>query len=97
MKQQQLNNVMKKFKQAFSEVELNQLAEQVGFCKRRRTITPYRLMVALVESLSTGRIETLADILRAFDGLHGESVQYKPFHNQLAKEEFPATTNGKAQ
>ena len=80
---------MKKFKQAFSEAELEELGAQTGFCKRRRTVTPYRLVIALMESLSTGRIETLADILRAFNGLHGESVQYKPFHNQLAKEKFP--------
>jgi len=80
---------MKKFKQAFSEKELEELGERLGFCKRRRTVTPYRLVIALLESLSTGRIETLADILRTFNGLHGESVQYKPFHNQLAKEKFP--------
>ncbi len=89
MRQKQLNKVMKKFKQAFSEEELETLGEQTGFCQRRRIVTPYRLGIALMESLSTGRIETLADILRAFNGLHGETVQYKPFHNQLAKKAFP--------
>lgn len=55
---------------------------------KRGKITPYRLGVSLIETFSTGRVETIADIVRSFNGLHGESVQYKPFHKQLSKEAF---------
>jgi hypothetical protein len=89
MERKQLNKLVNKFKQTLSEEELEQLGEKTGFCQRRRTVTPYHLGISLIEALGTGRVETIADIVRSFNSLHGQSVQYKPFHKQLAKETFP--------
>lgn len=89
MGQQQISNITKQMKQAFSEQELLKLGEQTGQCRRRRKITPFRLALSLIQSLGSGHVETIAALRREFNRLHGENVQYKPFHNQLAKRAFP--------
>jgi hypothetical protein len=89
MEQTQLSNITKQMKQAFNEQVLLELGAETGQCRRRRKVTPYRLALSLIQSLGAGRVETIADLHREFNRMHGESVQYKPFHNQLAKEAFP--------
>ncbi len=54
-----------------------------------RDITPYRLSLGLVEVFATSKVETIADMHRAFNARCRTDVQYKPFHNQLAKSQFP--------
>ena len=88
MEQKQLTKLVRKFKQTMSEKELERLGEMTGLCQRRRTVTPYRLGISLIEAMGSGQVETIADILRSFNALHGESVQYKPFHKQLSKASF---------
>lgn len=51
-------------------------------------MTPYRLVLSLLASHATGRVETLADIHRQFNALFAMTVAYKPFHNQLSKDTF---------
>ena len=75
-------------KRVLSPTRLNDLGRQVGFCHRERLVTPYRLVLGLLASHATGRVETLADIQRQFNALFGTTVAYKPFHNQLAKRLF---------
>ncbi len=65
------------------------MGKYVGFCKREREITPYRLCLGLVEVMGLSKIESIADIHRSFNALCRTDVQYKPFHNQLAKKQFP--------
>jgi len=65
------------------------VGKQTGFCKRERDITPYRLCLGLVEVMGLSKIESIADMHRAFNALCHTEVQYKPFHNQLAKKQFP--------
>lgn len=89
MERKQLNKLVSKFKQTLSEQELEDLGEKTGFCQRRRTITPYCLGISLIEALGSGQVETIADMVRSFNSLHGQSVQYKPFHKQLSKKAFP--------
>ena len=62
---------------------------QSGHCRRLREVTPQRLVCALVESLGASRVETVTDILRTFNAQTGLNVQYKAFHNRLAKPAFP--------
>src|SRR5688500_14304835 len=50
---------------------------------------PLGLLVACMVTLGSGSALWLADILRSFNAITGGSVQYKPFHNQLSKDEFP--------
>jgi hypothetical protein len=89
MEQKQLSNIMRQMKQAFNEQQLSELGAETGHCKRRRKVTPYRLAMSLIQSMGSGQVESIADLLREFNRLHGEDVQYKPFHNQLAKASFP--------
>jgi hypothetical protein len=51
-------------------------------------VTPFRLVMAMLSSLASGKVETLADIQRSFNALFGERLAYKPFHNQLSKRGF---------
>lgn len=83
------STVMKQFKRTFDEASLNELGKATRLCRREREVTPYRLMLALIESFATTRLESIADIHRAFNALCDRQVQYKPFHNQLRKAGFP--------
>jgi hypothetical protein len=89
MEQQQITNIMKQMKRALSEQTLLKLGEETGQCRRQRKVTPMRLALSLIQSMGSGHVESIADLRRDFNRLHGEEVQYKPFHNQLAKRSFP--------
>jgi hypothetical protein len=89
MEHKNLSSVVRQFKQTFSEQVLNALGKAVRFCFRVGEITPYRLALGLIEVFATLRVETIADMHRAFNALCGTTVQYKPFHNQLVKATFP--------
>ncbi len=88
MEQKKLTTLVSKFKRAIKEDDVNAIGREVRFSKRERVITPYRLAMSLLVSLSTTRVETFADIQRCFNALFGTGVAYKPFHNQLAKWRF---------
>jgi len=89
---QHSNKVVRQFKRTFSETALNELGKARRFCIREREVTPYRLALGLIEVFASARVETIADLQRAFNALCGTTVQYKPFHNQLAKAQFPEFT-----
>ena len=89
MEQQQITNIAKQMEQALSEQELLKLGQETGQCHRQRKVTPLRLALSLIQSLGSGLVESIADLRRDFNRLHGEEVQYKPFHKQLAKPSFP--------
>jgi len=71
------------------ESQVEHAARECGLLKRRRDVTPMALLVACLSTLGVADARWLADILRTFNRLTGKTVQYKPFHNQLAKEAFP--------
>ncbi len=71
------------------EKEVEHAARECGLLKRKRDVTPMALLVACLSTLGVADSRWLADILRTFNRLTGKSVQYKPFHNQLAKDAFP--------
>ena len=77
------------FKRSFSETQLNALGRLTRFCYHERSVTPHRLALSMVEAFASRDIETIADIQRTFNALCDQTVQYKPFHNQLAKRQFP--------
>ncbi len=67
-------------------------AKSTGFMKRIRAIKPLELVTSIVSALSKGNVTSINEILRQFNGMRlseDEFVAYKPFHNQLRKEEFP--------
>lgn len=84
-----LTTAARQLRKSLEKETLTQLGRETGFAERLREVTPHRLAVSVIGALASQRIETIADILRGFNALTGANVQYKPFHNQLAKDEFP--------
>ena len=74
--------------------EVNQLGRATGQARRLRAITPHRLCVAVVSTLASARVESLADLLRAFNYQNGVTVAYKAFYNRLALAGFAAFMHG---
>ena len=66
---------------ALSVDAVNQLGRNTGQAQRLRTVTPHRLFLAIVSTLGGGRVESLADLLRAFNHQNGVAVAYKAFYN----------------
>jgi hypothetical protein len=89
MNQEYITETMNQLTALFSEPELNQLGKELNFAKRDRDITSYRLSMAVITVLANHSIDSIADIHRGFNSLFDREVEYKPFHNQLVKPEFP--------
>ena len=81
----QLRMVADKFQWVFSEELLNTCGKDTKFCRRQRTMTPFRLGLALTATCASHRVETLADFHRGFNALFDTTLTYKAFYNQLAK------------
>lgn len=88
MKQKQFNKLARQLTQIFCGDNLNQLARKCRFMRRERKIEPFKLMLSIISTLGSGKIETLADLQRSYNFMAEENVAYKPFHNQLSKPEF---------
>jgi len=84
-----VGEIERKFKAVFDEASLTKLGLGTGFTERLRDITPYRLVLAFVSSMGSADIESIADVHRRFNEFNGLAVSYKPFHNQISKENFP--------
>jgi len=84
-----ITQTMNQFTEVFSEPEVNRLGKEINFAKRDRDITSYRLSMAVITVLASHSIESIADIHRGFNSLFNMEVEYKPFHNQLVKKNFP--------
>src|SRR5712691_10887241 len=80
-----LSMVADKFQWVFSEALLNACGKEGKFCRRQRTITPFRLGLALTATCASQRVDTLADVHRGFHALFDTTMTYKAFSNQLAK------------
>jgi hypothetical protein len=84
-----VESIAKQLIRAVGEAEVEGIARECGLLRRKRTITPMALLVACLSTLAVANARWLADILRTFNQFTGKAVRYKPFHNQLAKDEFP--------
>lgn len=73
---------------ALSVDDVNQLGRDTGQATRLRTVTPHRLFLAVVSTLASAHVESLADLLRAFNHQNGVTVAYKAFYNRLAHVGF---------
>lgn len=76
------------FRACFDRNVIEELAVTCGFTRRFRKVRPFELVLAGIATLGRGGRSTLADIRREYIQLTGETVEYKPFHNQLVKDEF---------
>lgn len=79
-------------KMVFAPEEIDELGKQTGQSQRLRIITPFRLMLALLQGLGEGRAETIADLCRAFNYAFDTRVAYKAFYNRLARPGFAEFT-----
>jgi hypothetical protein len=84
----QASTVVRQFKRTFEEQSVNRLGKATRLCRRERVATPFRLMLALIESFACAGLDSIADIHRTFNALCDTHMRYKPFHNQLAKPGF---------
>lgn len=75
-------------KRLFGEVQSERSARECGFVQRLRELLPHELLLSLLTTLGTRKVTALAEIHRAYQAATGSSIEYKPFHNQLRKEEF---------
>ncbi|MDK2600797.1 IS4 family transposase [Vibrio vulnificus] len=85
-------SLQKQFKQFFNANILQKMAKSTGLIKRCRAILPDQLVISLVAALSKGNCTSIADLLRQFNCMclsPEDAVAYKPYHNQLRKDEFP--------
>jgi hypothetical protein len=84
----ELTKLSQTLARVLSTDEVNQIGRDTGQAQRLRTVTPHRLFLAMVSTLGSGRVESLADLLRAFNYQNGVEVAYKPFYNRLARTGF---------
>ncbi|WP_461538815.1 transposase [Spongorhabdus nitratireducens] len=81
---------LKKLLTCFSQAELTQIAEQVGFTIRLRNIMPLDFILSLITALGgDGNATTLADLHRKFNELTGCNVTYRSWINQPKKDTLP--------
>ena len=83
-----INTIRSSLKSIFQPQFVLETARQTGFTKRFRQLSPVHLVGAIVQTLSSQPKANLADIHRTFGSLTGTMPNYKPFHNQLKKEEL---------
>src|SRR5207247_11033919 len=67
---------------ALSVDDVNQLGRDTGQATRLRTVTPHRLFLAVVLTLASAPVASLADFLRAFNHQNGVTVAYKAFYTE---------------
>lgn len=79
---------------ALSVDDVNQFGRETGQAQRLRTVTPHRLFLAVVSTLASVHVESLADLLRAFNYQNGVHVAYKAFYNRLARLGFATFMRG---
>ncbi len=76
-------------KRSLSRINIEALGKDTSFCKRRRKLTPLRAVWTFVTAMACGTTKSLADIVRLFAELTGETMGYKPFHDRLSVPGFP--------
>ncbi len=77
-----INTIIKKLKLILSKNKLNQLGKSTGFTQRKRNVSAFQLIIAMICALGEKETRYLSDILRYFNYLTNQNVKYKPFHNQ---------------
>lgn len=94
MNDRQFTTVSQQLEGALSETDLTRIGRDTDFTKRLRSVTPIRLVLTLISAMASRRVETIADLQRTFCAVTDRNVAYKPFHNQLSKQEFPVFMYG---
>ena len=88
MEHGKFSTVAKSLVRIFGAGSLDAVGRETGFCQRQRMVTASRLVLGLLDVMASGTARCIADLHGGFNALAGTTVQYKPFHNQLAKPAF---------
>src|SRR5713101_3719040 len=89
MDRQQSAIMANKFQAVLDADVLNERGKQLGFAKRERLITPFRLGLSVVASMATQQVQTIADLHRQFNELWELDADYRAFYKQLLKSSSP--------
>lgn len=96
MNEQELTKVYGLVQRTLEEDALNEMGRAAGFMVRARTATAYRVALSLICALAASKVETIADLHRAFVRLTGTDIAYKPFHDRLNRDAFAEFMRGVA-
>ena len=69
MDRQHFTTMAHKFQSVLDEAVLNEGAQALGWVKRQRLITPFRLGLSVIGSMATQQVRTIADLHRQFNEL----------------------------
>ena len=72
--------------------KLRQLGSETGFVRREREITTAPFLSSLLCSLSTRKIESIADLQRDFNHDQHTQIHYHPYYDRMNRESFPRLT-----
>ena len=86
---QNVSRCADKIKRVLSEKRVSGLGVESGFSQRLRKLTPVRALWTFVTGMAAGTANSIADFVRLFADLSGESMSYKPFHDRLSVAGFP--------
>lgn len=89
-----LTTLTEKINAIFNSQTLLKLARETKFIQRSRQINPCHLLLAMIQTLGCQSKANLADIHRNYLGNTGMPIQYKPFHNQIKKEQCSTFIKG---
>ena len=90
MSPSQISTIKRTLQKCFSEEELNQVAEELGFTERHRDIEPLDLILSLITCLGgDGCSKTQADLHRKFLEMTGLSTTDHSWREQVKKASFP--------
>jgi hypothetical protein len=78
-----------KFQAVLDADILNERGRQLGFVKRQRLLTPFRLGLSVMASMATQQVHTIADLHRQFHELWDLDSDYNAFYKQLRKATAP--------
>jgi hypothetical protein len=89
MEHPQFTTIANKFQSVLDAEVLNARGKQLGFAKRERLVTPFRLGLSVMASMATQQVQTIADLHRQFNELWASESDYKAFYKQLLKSRSP--------
>jgi Transposase DDE domain len=89
MDRQQFTTMAHKFQSVLDEEILNERGRALGWVKRQRLITPFRLGLSVIGSMATQQVRTIADLHRQFNELWELDTDYNAFYKQLLKSTAP--------
>jgi hypothetical protein len=89
MDPQQFTPMANKFQSVLDEEVLNERGKHLGFAKRERLITPFRLSLSVITSMATQHVQAIADLHRQFNELWELDTDYNAFYKQLLKSTAP--------